>query len=89
MSDYTDYENNLAFAPTSADELNEQGRQSEVLIKALEKCERLEEQLKIAVDILEAISTHTCFCDEDTKEQVSIVYAWSSKALEQIEELDK
>ena len=36
-----DYEN-LAFPPTSADDLNEQGRQSEVLIKAIEKCEKLE-----------------------------------------------
>jgi hypothetical protein len=44
MSDYLDYENNLAFDPTSADDLNEQGRQSEVLIKAIEKCERLEKE---------------------------------------------
>ena len=50
---------------------------------------KLQKQLKIAVDILEVISTHTCFCDEDVKEQVSIVYAWSSEALEQIEGLDK
>lgn len=89
MSDYLDYENNLAFDPTSADDLNEQGRQSEVLVAALEKCEKLEKQLKIAINVLEDISTHTCFWDEDTKEQVSTVYAWSSKALEQIEELDK
>jgi hypothetical protein len=87
-----DYENDLVFPPQeikSQDDLNTQGRQSDVLIKAIEKCEKLEKQLKIAVDILEVISTHTCFCDEDTKEQVSIVYAWSSEALEQIEELDK
>ena len=89
MSDYLDYENNLAFAPTSADDLNEQGRQSEVLVAALEKCEKLEKQLKIAIDMLEVISTHTCFWDEDTKEQVSTVYDWSREALEQIEELDK
>lgn len=49
-SDYIDYENNLAFAPTSADDLNEQKRQSEVLISALEK---LEKQLKIATEGLE------------------------------------
>ena len=36
----------------SADDLNEQGRQSEVLIKAIEKCEKLEKQLKIAVECL-------------------------------------
>lgn len=52
-SDYLDYENNLAFAPKSADDLNEQKRESEVLIAALEKCEKLEKQLKIAIDCLE------------------------------------
>lgn len=52
-SDYIDYENNLAFAPTSADDLNEQKRQSEVLISALEKCQKLEKQLKIAIEGLE------------------------------------
>lgn len=36
----------------SQDDLNEQGRQSEVLIKAIEKCERLEKQLEIAVEVL-------------------------------------
>ena len=92
-SDYLDYENNLVFPPQdikSQDDIKHQDtRSSDVLIKAVEKCEKLEKQLKIAIDILEAISTHTCFWDEDIKEQVSIVYNWSSKALEQIEELDK
>lgn len=36
------------FTPTSADDLNEQGRKSDVLVAALEKCEKLEKQLKIA-----------------------------------------
>ena len=40
-----DYENNLAFEPKSADDLNEKGRQSEVLIKAIEKCEKLEKEI--------------------------------------------
>lgn len=88
MSDYTDYENNLAFAPTSADDLNEQSRKSDVLVAALEKCEKLEKQLKIAVEILEVISTHTIFCDEDIEEQVAMVYNWSSEALKDIEELN-
>ena len=48
-----DYENNLVFAPTSADDLNEQGRQSDVLISAIERCEKLEKQLKIAINALE------------------------------------
>ena len=43
-----DYENDLVFPPKSADDLNKQERQSEVLIKAIEKCEKLEKQLKIA-----------------------------------------
>lgn len=88
-----DYENNLAFPPQeikSQDDIKHQDtRSSDVLIKAVEKCEKLEKQLKIAVDILEVISTHTCIWDEDTKEQVSTVYDWSREALEQIEELDK
>jgi hypothetical protein len=53
MSNNTpDYENNLAFVPASADDLGEQGRQSEVLIKAIEKCEKLEIQLNIVLNIL-------------------------------------
>lgn len=51
-SDYTDYENNLAFDPASADDLNKQKRQSDVLIKAIEKCEKLEIQLGIVIEIL-------------------------------------
>ena len=59
-----DYENNLAFEPKqtdlveyintvkSQDELPEQGRKSDVLIKALEKCEKLEKQLKEAHRLL-------------------------------------
>ena len=88
-----DYEDNLVFPPQeikSQDDIKHQDtRSSDVLIKAVEKCEKLEKQLKIAVEILDVISTHTCFWDEDTKEQVSMVYAWSSKALEQIKELDE
>ena len=53
MSDYHNYKDNLAFPPIgSQDDLNEQGRDSEVLIKAIEKCEKLEKQLKIAVKYL-------------------------------------
>ena len=46
-----DYEDNLVFPPQeikSQHELSEQGRQSDVLISTIEKCERLEKQLKIA-----------------------------------------
>lgn len=48
-----DYVDNLVFPPKSADDLNEQKRQSEVLISALEKCQKLEKQLKIAIEGLE------------------------------------
>lgn len=55
MSDYHDYHENLAFPPQeikSQDDLSEQGRQSDVLIKALEKCEKLRTQLNIVLNIL-------------------------------------
>lgn len=48
MSDYHDYNENLVFPPQeikSQHELSEQGRQSEVLIKAIEKCEKLEKEI--------------------------------------------
>ena len=64
-------------------------RKSDVLIAAIEKCERLEKQLKIAVEVLDFISTFTIIPDENTMEQVSTVYRVSSNALNQIEELDK
>ena len=49
----------------------------------------LRKQLKIAVDILEVISTHTIIADEDMFEQICMVYNWSCKALDEIKELDK
>ena len=50
-----DYKDDLVFPPQeikSQHELSEQGRQSDVLIKAIEKCEKLEIQLCIVIDIL-------------------------------------
>ena len=50
-----DYENDLVFPPQeikSQHELSEQGRQSDVLIKAIEKCEKLEIELGIVLNIL-------------------------------------
>ena len=50
-----DYEDNIVFQPQeikSQHELSEQGRQSEVLIKAIEKCEKLEIELGIVLNIL-------------------------------------
>ena len=43
-----DYEDNLVFPPKeikSQHELSEQGRQSEVLITAIERCEKLEKEI--------------------------------------------
>ena len=43
-----DYENDLVFPPQeikSQHELSEQGRQSEVLVAAIEKCEKLEKEI--------------------------------------------
>ena len=54
-SDYLDYENNLAFQPQdikSQHEISEQGRQSDVLIAAIERCEKLEIELGIVLNIL-------------------------------------
>ena len=48
MSDYHDYNENLAFPPQeikSQHKLSEQGRQSEVLITAIERCEKLEKEI--------------------------------------------
>lgn len=51
-----DYENNLAFPPQeikSQDDIKHQDtRSSDVLIKAVEKCEKLEIQLGIVLNIL-------------------------------------
>ena len=71
MSDYTDYENNLVFAPTSADDLNKQGRKSDVLVAALEKCEKLEKQLKIAMHCIDEYCRSGCMpLAQKTKQQI-------------------
>lgn len=94
-----DYEDNLAFPPQeikSQDELTQNSRQSEVLIKALEKCEKLERQLKIAKKYLEFIYTDTknghfpCdACGYELYCEGCINQEWAKDALEQIKELDK
>lgn len=55
MSDYHDYHENLAFPPQevkSQDDIKQENRSSDVLIKAVEKCEKLEIQLGIVIEIL-------------------------------------
>lgn len=58
----------------SADDLNEQKRESDVLIAAIDKCERLEKQLKIAVNGLEHYASTANF---------------AKKVLNKIKELEK
>lgn len=86
MSDYHDYYENLAFPPQeikSQHELSEQGRQSDVLIAEIERCEKLEKQLKIAV---EALRLYSNLRGDGT---VSNYESVAKSALEQIKELDK
>ena len=86
MSDYHDYYENLAFPPKeikSQHELSEQGRQSEVLVAAIEKCEKLEKQLKIAI---EALRLYSNLRGDGTVRNYESV---AKTALEQIKELDK
>lgn len=82
-----DYEN-LAFAPTSADDLGEQKRDSDVLIKAIEKCEKLEKQLKIAVETLSWYNGLECMLI-DWELATGQKKGAAKQALEQIKELDK
>lgn len=81
----------------SQDELPQpRGRKTDVLIKALEKCEKLEKQLKIAKQYLEFIYTDTknghfpCnACGYEIYCEGCINQDWAKDALEQIKELDK
>lgn len=69
--EYIEYQNEI----TSADDLNKQGRKSDVLVAALEKCEKLEKQLKIAVEGLEIYAEEKC------------IGAEARQALKQIKEI--
>lgn len=72
-SDYLDYENNLAFPPQevkSQDDIKQDGRQSEVLIKALEKCEKLEEEIKRYQSAIMSIEYHTAAMGGDRLEMI-------------------
>lgn len=69
----------------SADDLNEQKRESDVLISAIEKCEKLEKQLKIAVEALKSLRTEQTVIDKATGD---VYYIWDY-ALRQIKELDE
>lgn len=85
MSDYHDYYENLAFPPQeikSQDDLNKQGRESDVLVSAIEKCEKLEKQLKIAEswlreckDIIEWYKDDTGYIDLPTENLLTRINA--------------
>lgn len=47
----------------SQDELNEGGRKSDVLLKTIEKCERLQKQLDIALDCMRVIKRNSSYRD--------------------------
>ena len=82
-----DYENDLVFPPKSADDLNKQERQSEVLISAIERCEKLEKKLEIAVRALEFYEKpFACFHPEYN---IAQHHKKAAEALRKIKELDK
>ncbi len=78
-----DYENDLVFPPKSADDLNKQERQSDVLIAAIERCEMLEKQLEIAV---KALRLYSNLRGDGT---VSNYESVAKSALKEIKELDE
>lgn len=68
-----DYEDNLVFPPQeikSQHELSEQGRQSEVLIKAIEKCEKLEQEIKRYQSAIMSIEYHAAAMGGDRLEMI-------------------
>ena len=81
----------------SQDELPQpRGRKTDVLIKALEKCEKLEKQLKIAVEALQCIYDDTkgghiqCeACNYTIECEGCVNQDVAEKALNHIKELDK
>ena len=91
-----DYENDLAFEPKSEDDLNEKGRQSDVLIATIERCERLDTALKIAESWLREIgnSVDTYFEKDNrpldfTLDVLTSCGLSAYQALHEIKELDK
>lgn len=72
----------------SQDELsttNDGKRSSDVLVATLEKCERLQKQLDIAVKSIKAVLDDELFCEVADGGLIMYLYT----ALERIEELNK
>lgn len=64
---------------------NESGRKSAVVLSAVEKCERLQKQLDIAVKGIKAVLDDELFCEIADGGLIMYLYT----ALERIEELNK
>jgi hypothetical protein len=94
-----DYENNLAFPPQeikSQDDIRKpEQRKSDVLIAAIEKCEKLEKQLETAKAGLLSIGTWLTCNPKDMKELMPDLCIEQeclnavNRTLELIKELDK
>ena len=96
-----DYENDLVFPPKSADDLNKQERQSDVLISTIDKCEMLEKQLFVAKCALENYANEMNWFniyeeyEDDSEEHIEALYfadygyKKAQEALRKIKELDK
>ena len=95
MKNAPDYKDNLVFAPKSADDLNKQERQSDVLISTIERCEMLEKKLEIAIEALEEYANEDNWNTENVEGEYvfcfNVKYPWrfTQTALEQIKEFEK
>lgn len=93
---YIEYQDKIG----SWDELTTPGnRKSDVVISAIEKCEKLEKQLKIAVEALNRYADSSDWWDCESNGAVQFIlneggfvdygYKIAQEALKQIKELDK
>lgn len=78
--------NNKSQEIKSQHELSERGRQSEVLLKAIEKCEKLEKQLDEANNIIITADWH---CDFTLQNLCGFSKYLAKYDIRQIKELDK
>ena len=81
-----DYENNLAFPPQeikSQDDIKHQDtRSSDVLIKAVEKCEKLEKQLKIAIEAINRGLVYNYTLQSEVREDMDLYFPLYDKSEE-------
>ena len=72
----------------SQDDINEGGRKSDVLVATLEKCERLQKQLEIAIKALEDVATFMT-CDEVEIQEIQPEFCADQAALDRVNEAMK